>query len=80
MPGICKTQSVPGTATDPRAGVISQARLSLANLDTGTSRSTLTDESGNCQADVTGNQMLPARFSLRSSCCLNAFGKQGDSQ
>jgi Carboxypeptidase regulatory-like domain/TonB dependent receptor/TonB-dependent Receptor Plug Domain len=47
--GQFETATVLGTATDPRAGVIPQARVSLTNLDTGTSQSTLTDDSGNFQ-------------------------------
>ena len=34
---------------DPRAGIIPNARVSLANIDTGTTQSTLTDPAGNYQ-------------------------------
>jgi len=47
--GQFETATVLGTATDPRAGIIPNARVSLANLDTGTMQSTLTDASGNYQ-------------------------------
>lgn len=47
--GQFETATVLGAAMDPRAGVIAQARVSLANIDTGTSQSTLTDDSGNYQ-------------------------------
>jgi hypothetical protein len=44
-----ETASVLGTATDPRAGVIANARITLSNLDTGTSQTAQTDASGNYQ-------------------------------
>jgi hypothetical protein len=47
--GQFETATVLGTATDPRAGAIPHARVSLANLDTGTSQSTTTDDLGNYQ-------------------------------
>ena len=47
--GQFETATVLGAAMDPRAGVIARAHVSLANLDTGTSQSILTDDSGNYQ-------------------------------
>ena len=47
--GQFETATVLGTAMDPRAGVIPQARVALANLDTGTSQSSTTDDAGNYQ-------------------------------
>jgi hypothetical protein len=47
--GQFETATVLGTATDPRAGIIPNARVSLANLNTGTMQSTLTDPFGNYQ-------------------------------
>jgi hypothetical protein len=47
--GQFETATVLGTATNERAGAIPQARVSLANLDTGTSQSTVSDDIGNYQ-------------------------------
>jgi outer membrane receptor protein involved in Fe transport len=47
--GQFETAVVLGTAMDQRAGVIPRARVSLANLDTGTSQETITDDAGNYQ-------------------------------
>jgi hypothetical protein len=44
-----ETASVLGSATDPRGGAIPRARISLANLDTGTLQSAVADDSGSYQ-------------------------------
>ena len=43
------TGSIFGTVTDPSGAVISAARVTLSNLDTGLSRNTLTDSIGSYQ-------------------------------
>jgi outer membrane receptor protein involved in Fe transport len=48
-PGQFESATVLGTAMDPRGGTIVQARISLANLDTGTLQSGTSDDSGNYQ-------------------------------
>ncbi len=47
--GQFETSAVLGTVVDPRGGVIQQAKISLENVDTGTTQSTLTDANGNYQ-------------------------------
>ena len=44
-----ETANVLGSATDPRGGAIPRTRISLANLDTGTTQSAVTDDSGSYQ-------------------------------
>jgi hypothetical protein len=49
LSGQFETATVLGAVTDPRGGVISRAHVVLANLDTGTSQGTFTDDLGDYQ-------------------------------